>query len=59
MKYELIKSMSGTVWFIYKGDQKVAGVTLNMFKTSGECEDFANNLCKLLNEDEKVDDYDQ
>lgn len=50
MKYEVIKSMSGHVWFIYKGDQKVAGISLGMFPTGGECSDFADKLCQLLNE---------
>lgn len=51
MKYEVIHSITGTVWFIYRGDKKVCGVGLGMFPTGGECLDFANKLCKLLNED--------
>ena len=50
MNYEVIKSITGTVWYIYRGDQKVAGVSLGMFKTAGECADFANKLCNLLND---------
>jgi hypothetical protein len=51
MKYEVIKSITGTVWYIYRGDQKLSGVALGMFPTAGECSDFANHLCNLLNAD--------
>lgn len=54
MNYEVIKSTTGTVWYIYRGDKKRAGIALGMFPTAGECSDFADKLCALLNADIEV-----
>lgn len=50
-KYYVVQSVSGSTWFIYRGDKKVTCVILGMFKTGGECLAFANKLCDLLNKD--------
>lgn len=50
MKYHVIKSVSGTVWYIYQDEKKRAAVSLgSMFKTSAEGIAFAEKLSALLN----------
>lgn len=49
MKYEVIQSIAGSTWYIYKGKYRRAAVSLGMFPTREECKEFADKLCDLLN----------
>ena len=51
MKYTVTLAPSGQVWFIYKGNKKIAGVP-NIHQSSAEDRAMAERIADLLNKSE-------